>query len=126
MAVDKRTTTRNNNHRSLQPTADAEITRLRVRLNKKREYIAILELEQVGKPINDLIVSEEYREEGKRISQRVIHGERIEIDTKRKRKDGTLVDVSILGLDIYKKYCADRHEWVKIQVESFVKFIKHE
>lgn len=45
MAVNKRTTTRKNNHRSLQSTADAEITRLRVRLNKKREYIAILELE---------------------------------------------------------------------------------
>jgi PAS domain S-box-containing protein len=57
--------------------------------------------EAVGKPINDLIVSEEYREEGKRISQRVIHGERIEIDTKRMRKDGTLVDVSILGAPIF-------------------------
>jgi hypothetical protein len=34
-----------NNHKSLQSTADAELTSLRLRLNKKREYIAILELE---------------------------------------------------------------------------------
>jgi hypothetical protein len=34
-----------NNHKSLQSTADAELTTLRMRLNKKREYIAILELE---------------------------------------------------------------------------------
>jgi hypothetical protein len=33
------------NSRSLQSTADAELTRLRMHLNKKREYIAILELE---------------------------------------------------------------------------------
>ena len=33
------------NHKSLQSTADAELTSLRMRLNKKREYIAILELE---------------------------------------------------------------------------------
>lgn len=33
------------NNKSLQSTADAEILRLRMRLNKKREYIAILELE---------------------------------------------------------------------------------
>jgi len=33
------------NHKSLQSTADAELTTLRIRLNKKREYIAILELE---------------------------------------------------------------------------------
>jgi hypothetical protein len=35
----------NNKKADLQSTADAEITKLRVRLNKKREYIAILELE---------------------------------------------------------------------------------
>jgi len=38
---------RNSNHKksNLQSTSDAELTKLRVRLNKKREYIAILELE---------------------------------------------------------------------------------
>jgi hypothetical protein len=34
-----------NKNAGLQATADAELTKLRVRLNKKREYIAILELE---------------------------------------------------------------------------------
>jgi hypothetical protein len=34
-----------NKKAGLQSTADAELTKLRVRLNKKREYIAILELE---------------------------------------------------------------------------------
>ncbi|MBN2045523.1 MAG: J domain-containing protein [Anaerolineales bacterium] len=45
MAVNKRTTTTRNNRKSLQSTADAELTKLKIRLNKKREYIAILELE---------------------------------------------------------------------------------
>ena len=45
MAVSKRSSNGRNNKKSLQSTADAELTRLRVRLNKKREYIAILELE---------------------------------------------------------------------------------
>ncbi len=45
MAVNKQTSTTRNRRKSLQSTADAELTRLKVRLNKKREYIAILELE---------------------------------------------------------------------------------
>jgi hypothetical protein len=45
MAVNKRTSTTRNNRKSLQSTADAELTKLKIRLNKKREYIAILELE---------------------------------------------------------------------------------
>ena len=43
---------RSNNHKSLQSTQDAEITMLRVRLNKKREYIAILELELFNTRVN--------------------------------------------------------------------------
>jgi len=45
MAVNKRTTSTRKSSKSLQSTADAELTQLKVRLNKKREYIAILELE---------------------------------------------------------------------------------
>jgi archaellum component FlaC len=45
MAVNKRSSSSRKNHKALQSTADAELTRLRMRLNKKREYIAILELE---------------------------------------------------------------------------------
>ena len=43
MTTKKRST--NHKKSDLQSTADAELTQLRVRLNKKREYIAILELE---------------------------------------------------------------------------------
>jgi PAS domain S-box-containing protein len=56
--------------------------------------------EAIGKPINRLVASEEYLEEATDISERVIGGERIELETKRKRKDGSLIDVSILGAPI--------------------------
>ncbi|MEJ2049634.1 MAG: PAS domain S-box protein, partial [Calditrichota bacterium] len=56
--------------------------------------------EAIGKPINQLVASKEYLEEAIDISERVIGGERIELETKRKRKDGSLIDVSILGAPI--------------------------
>jgi PAS domain S-box-containing protein len=56
--------------------------------------------EAIGKPINELIAPEELHDEAVKVSQTVLSGERVELDTKRKRKDGTLVDVSILGAPI--------------------------
>lgn len=56
--------------------------------------------EAIGKPINDLIAPKELLDEAVQISERVIKGERVSLDTKRRRKDGTLVDVSILGSPI--------------------------
>ncbi len=56
--------------------------------------------EAVGKPINDLLVPEELKAEGIDFSTRVISGERIEADTKRRRKDGSLVDVWVIGSPI--------------------------
>jgi sigma-B regulation protein RsbU (phosphoserine phosphatase) len=56
--------------------------------------------EAIGRPINELVASDDQMEEASQISERVISGERIEIETKRKRKDGTLFDVSILGAPI--------------------------
>jgi PAS domain S-box-containing protein len=56
--------------------------------------------EAIGKPINDLVANEEVLSEAAMISEKVIRGERIDLDTKRKRKDGTLMDVSILGAPI--------------------------
>jgi len=56
--------------------------------------------EVIGKPINELVVPEEFREEGKMLSRKVDHGKRVEMDSKRKRKDGTLFDVWILGAPI--------------------------
>ncbi|MBN1639182.1 MAG: PAS domain S-box protein [Ignavibacteriales bacterium] len=56
--------------------------------------------EAIGQFINELLVSDEYKEEGVSISASVIKGNRIALSTKRKRKDGSLVDVSILGAPI--------------------------
>ena len=56
--------------------------------------------EAIGKPINELVASKEFQDEAVLISEKVIRGERIDLDTKRKRKDGTLIDVSILGAPI--------------------------
>jgi sigma-B regulation protein RsbU (phosphoserine phosphatase) len=56
--------------------------------------------EAIGKPINDLVVPTAYTDEGSALSHKVIHGERIEIDSKRRRRDGTLVDVWIMGAPI--------------------------
>jgi PAS domain S-box-containing protein len=56
--------------------------------------------EVVGKPINDLIASKEILKEAELVSQKVLRGERVELDTQRMRKDGTLIHVSILGAPI--------------------------
>ncbi|MCL5266636.1 MAG: PAS domain S-box protein [Bacteroidetes bacterium] len=56
--------------------------------------------EAVGRPINDLLVPEWLKAEGIDFSKRVIGGERIDADTKRKRKDGSLVDVWVIGSPI--------------------------
>jgi phosphoserine phosphatase RsbU/P len=56
--------------------------------------------ESVGMHINDLLASEEFLSEANGLSSQVIHGNRVELDSRRKRKDGTLIDVSILGAPI--------------------------
>ena len=56
--------------------------------------------EAVGKQINELVASAAYKEEAGRLSQAVIHGERVELDSRRRRKDGSLIDVSILGAPV--------------------------
>lgn len=57
--------------------------------------------EAIGKPINKLVASEEFKDDAQMLSRKVIHGERVEKDSKRKRKDGTLFDVWILGAPIF-------------------------
>lgn len=56
--------------------------------------------EVIGKPINKLVAPEEFQDEAAMLSQKVDHGERVEMDSKRKRKDGSLIDVWILGAPI--------------------------
>jgi PAS domain S-box-containing protein len=53
-----------------------------------------------GRQLNDLIVPDKLSEEGADLSRRVLKNEPIEAETLRKRKDGTLVRVSVLGTPI--------------------------
>jgi PAS domain S-box-containing protein len=56
--------------------------------------------EAVGREINDLIVPIEKQQEGTRLCEQVQAGANFSIETVRRRKDGTTVDVSILGTPI--------------------------
>lgn len=56
--------------------------------------------EALGRPINELIVPAHLRSEGLRLTHGVVKGERILVETVRRRKDGTLIDVSVLATPI--------------------------
>jgi PAS domain S-box-containing protein len=56
--------------------------------------------EILGRPVNDLIVPEGRFAEAVDITRRVAGGERIETEAVRRRKDGTLLDVSILATPV--------------------------
>ncbi len=56
--------------------------------------------EAIGKPINDLLASDEFLDEATKISESVIAGQKIDLESKRKHQDGHLIDVSILGAPI--------------------------
>lgn len=56
--------------------------------------------ESVGLSINDILVTDEYREEADLLSKKVIHGERLFLESQRKNKDGTLIDISLLAAPI--------------------------
>lgn len=56
--------------------------------------------EAVGRPLDDLIVPDDMRDEASRLDEIVRHGERIVLKTVRRHKDGHLVDVSVLAKPI--------------------------
>lgn len=56
--------------------------------------------EAVGNEINNLIVPHHLLSEGSDLTNRITHSETISTETIRRRKDGSLVDVSILGTPI--------------------------
>jgi PAS domain S-box-containing protein len=56
--------------------------------------------EAIGQPINDLVASDEYKKHADMNSKMVINGKRTDNDSKRKRKDGSLFDVWIIGAPI--------------------------
>ncbi|MCX7787527.1 MAG: PAS domain S-box protein [Spirochaetes bacterium] len=53
-----------------------------------------------GKPINDLIVPKELKEEASAISKAVLSGTAMQVESVRQRKDGTQFPVSIMGAPI--------------------------
>ncbi|MBE0466862.1 MAG: PAS domain S-box protein [Candidatus Desulforudis sp.] len=56
--------------------------------------------EVVGRPINEILAPEEMAEEAFLLSRSVLDGRVVQKESVRRRKDGTLVDVSILGYPI--------------------------
>ncbi|MBN2572060.1 MAG: SpoIIE family protein phosphatase, partial [Ignavibacteriales bacterium] len=56
--------------------------------------------EVIGKKINDIVASNEYKENARLLSKMVCSGSPVEHESIRKQKDGTLFDVSILGAPI--------------------------
>jgi len=58
------------------------------------------EEEAIGRFIDDLVAPEEFREEATTITEAVAHGQKFSLEAVRKRKDGSLVHVSLLGVPI--------------------------
>ena len=56
--------------------------------------------EAVGQRIEALIVPPQLSRESEMMAERLTRGEKINLETQRQRKDGTLVDVSILGTPV--------------------------
>ena len=72
-----------------------------VDINKEFENLFHYSMAEVkGKPINDLIVSEDLLDEARSLTQNTLQGQVVKKQTVRKRKGGSLVDVSILGYPI--------------------------
>lgn len=73
-------------------------------VNKAFEDIFGYKMEEIRHcQINDLVVPDHFREEGDDISDRIHKGATARLETVRKRKDGTLIHVAILGYPIYYK-----------------------
>ncbi len=72
-------------------------------VRSNREFSAVfgyLPEEAMGRRINDLIVPDALREEGLSLTDMVVAGQLVNVETVRRRKDGTLVDVSILSTPV--------------------------
>jgi PAS domain S-box-containing protein len=57
--------------------------------------------EALGRNIDDLVASDELRGEATDAKRQIARGERIQLTTRRTRKDGTLVDVDVRGAPIF-------------------------
>ncbi len=56
--------------------------------------------EALGRHVDDLIVPDHLRNEGSGLANEAAHGKRVEVETVRRAKDGSLIDVSVLGAPI--------------------------
>ncbi len=56
--------------------------------------------EVLGKPIDDLIIPDEFQEEALRLTDRILKGSRFVLESIRRRKDRSLIHVSIIGSPI--------------------------
>ncbi|NQT73380.1 MAG: PAS domain S-box protein [Chloroflexi bacterium] len=69
-----------------------------LRANQAFETIFGFTSEEIyGRALNDVIVPSDLRTEGVSLSQRALSGESIRVETTRLRKDGSTVDVEVLG-----------------------------
>src|SRR5690606_15090550 len=57
--------------------------------------------EAVGRPINELLAPEHLRIASIELTERVARGEIVNVESVRRRKDGTLLHVSILGTPVH-------------------------
>jgi len=72
-----------------------------VDVNTEFEKLFDYSIEEIkGKYINDLIVSDDLRDEAIALTQRTLECQVVTKETVRRRKDGSLVDVSVLGYPI--------------------------
>ncbi len=72
-----------------------------VRVNKEfTRLFGYSQEEALGHGINELIAPDDLKEEAQEYTNRLSHGQRVEVDTIRRSKGGTRVRVSVLGVPI--------------------------
>jgi diguanylate cyclase (GGDEF)-like protein/PAS domain S-box-containing protein len=75
-------------------------------LKVNREFSLLFgysEAEARGRIIDELVAPEEFREEAATITEAVAHGQKFALEAVRRRKDGSLVHVSLLGVPIINR-----------------------
>jgi diguanylate cyclase (GGDEF)-like protein/PAS domain S-box-containing protein len=68
--------------------------------NPFTDLFGYTEEELVGRPMDDLLTTGEFRGEAHDITRQIARGEKVALETVRRRQDGTLVEVSITGVPV--------------------------
>lgn len=75
-----------------------------LRVNKEfTQMFGYSEEESCGRHIDELVAPDEFRDEAQTITEAVAHGQKFSLEAVRKRKDGSLVNVSLLGVPIMNR-----------------------